>query len=111
MEIINISKSYTAFSIAKEILKRKDWVKYKTIPEWHGRIIDENILTGDAGKEFNDVVNKYVNNYIFKKKMPPAEIATAIVNIADDYLNEREVVLKAGDYIALQSFVRKVNQA
>lgn len=111
MDIINVSKSYSAFSIAKEILKRKDWVKYKTIPEWHGRIIDGHILTGDAGKEFNDVVNKYVNDYIFKKKMPPAEIATAIMNIADDYLDNRELVLKAGDYIALQNFVRAAAKA
>lgn len=105
MEAVRIIKSYSAFSIAQEILKRKDWVKYKTIPEWHGRIIDGHILTGDPGKEFNEITNEYVNAYIFQEKVPPAEIATAIMNIADDYLNNREIVIKAGDYIAIQNFI------
>jgi hypothetical protein len=38
--------------------------------------------------------------------MPPAEIATAIINVADDYLNGTDVVMKSGDYIAVQNFLR-----
>jgi len=107
MEKIVILKPIKQFSIAEEILKRKDWVKYKTIPEWHGKVVGENVIKGNPGKDFNEMVNKYVNAYLFDRKAPPAEIATAIINIADDYLNDREIVLKSGDYIALQGYMKQ----
>jgi hypothetical protein len=106
MEKILVLKPIKAFSIAEEILKRKDWVKYKTIPDWHGKIIGEKIILSEPGKQFNDIVNKYVNAYLFDQKAPPTEIATPIVNIADDYLNGREIVVRSGDYIAIQNFAR-----
>jgi hypothetical protein len=44
----------------------------------------------------------YVNG-----KAPPKEIAAAIMNITDDLLSGREPVLRAGDYIQLQNYMRK----
>jgi len=39
--------------------------------------------------------------------MPPEEIAGPILNLADDFMNGREMTLKTGDYIALHNFMRK----
>ena len=39
--------------------------------------------------------------------MPPEAIAPAVMNVADDVLAGRDVQLRAGDYIALQNFIRK----
>ncbi len=105
-EIVNIARTMKKFSIAEEIIKRKDWVKYKTIPGWHAKVIGEKIIVSDPGKQFSEVVEKYVNAYIFKEEAPPEEIAVAIMNIADDVLNGREPVLKAGDYISIQNYAR-----
>ena len=40
---------------------------------------------------------------------PPEDIASAIMNIADDLMSGRDITLRAGDYIAIQNHVR--NQA
>lgn len=103
---ILISKSYVAFNIAEYLKHKGDAVKYLTVTEWQRKVVDDAILIGNPGKEFNDFTNKLVNDYIFKKKAPPAGVATAVMNIADDFLNNREVVLRAGDYIALQNEMR-----
>jgi hypothetical protein len=106
-DLVEIIKGISKFQILEEILKRKDWVKYKTIPGWHGKVIGNDIVLGDPGKEFVQVTEKHVNAYIFNKEAPPAEIAAAIMNIADDYLSGREMVMRAGDYITIQNYVRK----
>lgn len=105
---ISISKQYVAFNIAEYVKHMKDIVKYLTVIDWQAKSIDNAVLTGNPGKEFNDFTNKLVNDYIFKKKAPPAEVATAVINIADDFLNNREVVLRSGDYIALQNYMRSM---
>ena len=40
------------------------------------------------------------------KEEPPSEIAGAIHNFADDIACGREVVVQAGDYIAINNFIR-----
>ena len=105
-KIVSFVRRMKKFSIAESIINRKDWVKYKTIPEWHYRVLDEHIIVGDPGKKFYDVTEKYVNAYIFDNKEPPAEIAGAIMNIADDVMNGREPIMRAGDYISIQNYTR-----
>jgi len=39
--------------------------------------------------------------------MPPPEIATAILNMADDFMAGRQVAMRSGDYLAIQNFIRK----
>ena len=106
MEAVASLRVLSKFRILEEIIKRKDWVKYKTIPYWHGRVIDKDIIVSQPADKFRTVVEEHVNAYIFEEQEPPAEIATAILNIADDFLNGREPVIKAGDYIAIQNFIR-----
>jgi hypothetical protein len=59
-----------------------------------------------AGDRFNKVVAKYLQAYIDEGKMPPADIATAILNLADDYMAGKIMNLRAGDYIAIQNHIR-----
>ena len=107
MGMVSISRSISKIKFEKYIIDKRDWVKYKVYPDWHTRIIDSSILKTNPGVEFNKLVDTHVNAYIFNKTMPPEKIATAIINIADDYVNGREVVIRSGDYIALQNYARE----
>jgi hypothetical protein len=102
-----IARGVVQFRIDLEILRRSDIVKYKTWPDWHSRVIGEDIIVSDPGEEFVRVTEKFVNAYIFEKKAPPDEIAPAIMNIADDHLSGRGMIIRSGDYISLQNYVRK----
>jgi hypothetical protein len=44
-------------------------------------------------------------------KAPPNAIETPVLIAADDYLAGRDITLRAGDYIAVQSFVRAEHKA
>lgn len=94
-----------------------------TIPSWiiERRIeppyvvINERILEnfGDMfqrapGKEFYELIAKHVTAYLQEGKPLPAEIAPSIMNLLDDYIAGRKLTLRAGDYIALQTFLRKI---
>lgn len=90
----------------KDIIDRRTWVMYKVIPDWDRRIIDALKVHATPDKEFHQFVTDKVNAYIFKEEAPPAEIASAIINIADDHLNGRTPVIRAGDYISIQNYLR-----
>jgi hypothetical protein len=68
--------------------------------------IDDSVLT-NVGRGFEELTYRYVKAYMEDGKMPPDEIAPAILNMADDYMSGRQVAVRAGDYIALQNFMRK----
>lgn len=55
---------------------------------------------------FRETLAKHVSAYVKKGVMPPEEISTAILNIADDVMAGRNVTLRAGDYIAIRNFMR-----
>jgi hypothetical protein len=63
------------------------------------------VLTG-KDTAFVKFVEGHVGAFIEKGTMPPAQIAAPIMNIAEDVIAGREVVMRAGDYIALESFRR-----
>ena len=63
------------------------------------------VLTG-KDLAFVKFVNTHVSAFIEKGTMPPSQIAAPIMNIAEDVIAGREVTLRAGDYIALESFRR-----
>lgn len=87
--------------IAREIINRKDWVKYLVLVNWHGRQF-ENVLAKAPDDAFAGFVEKHVRTYL-DGSAPPEPIQSAIMNIADDYASGRDVTLRAGDYIALQN--------
>jgi hypothetical protein len=57
-------------------------------------------------EKFHEMVREQVLAYAVEGKEPPPEIATAIMNIADDVMAGRDAVMRAGDYIALVSYGR-----
>lgn len=98
MEIIKIA-------LDKKMIFRKDWIKYLIIPSHHNQLFDSGIeILKDA--QFSKVLENHVSAYI-SGETPPAEIAPVIMNLADDHLSGREVTLRAGDYVTLQSHFRK----
>jgi hypothetical protein len=108
MKVVDISRPLELFvAPSAEVMNRSDWYKYKIFPVWRAKILDKGILEARPGLEFNKFLEKHVNSYVFEKKEPPADIATAVMNIADDFLAGREPVIRAGDYISLQNYMRK----
>jgi len=61
----------------------------------------------EPSAKFHEAVAKYLNEYMYENKMPPEEIAPAILNMADDLMAGRQMQIRAGDYIMIQGFTRK----
>jgi len=57
-------------------------------------------------EKFFDMVHEQVMSHVIDGTEPPKEISSAIMNIADDMMAEREVSLRAGDYISLMNYAR-----
>ena len=94
-----------AVKIPKAIIDRRDWVKYLVLVKWHNDKIGD-IVKASPTKEFNAFVETTLNDYLSEGKLPASDIAPAIMNLADDHLAGKELVLKAGDYYALQTHFR-----
>ena len=58
--------------------------------------------------ETYEVLATHLYNYVYNDEMPPKEIATTIMNVADDFVRGEQVKLGAGDYIALQDYARNL---
>lgn len=83
----------------------KWWVVAYKIPPPLVKEFD-NLVQVAPDTKFNTVVSKYVNQVIADGKMPPADIAPAILNLANDFANNREMTIRTGDYIAIQKHIR-----
>lgn len=68
------------------------------------RLVDIVNVPADAG--FQATVDRLVAAYIEKGEMPPEQIAPTILNLADDVMAGRDMVIRAGDYIALRNYMR-----
>lgn len=51
-------------------------------------------------------VAEHLYAYVYEDTMPPAEIASTILNVADDFVRGEPVRFRAGDYIALENYRR-----
>jgi len=89
----------------KAYVDRSTWIMYETLPYFASKI-KEGIVPANPDREFYTITTDLVNAYIFEEIEPPAEIAISIKNIADDHLNGRVPVIRAGDYIAIQNYAR-----
>jgi hypothetical protein len=85
------------------IWRRKWWVMYLIVNE---KVRIDERVNAQIDKFMEGVALKHVRAYVDDGTMPPAEIAPAILNMADDVMAGRQVSLRAGDYIAIQNFVR-----
>ena len=55
---------------------------------------------------FYEMVGKHLAAYEQTGEMPPKAIASAILNLADDRASGNEMTMRAGDYIALQTYMK-----
>ena len=90
------------WKIATNILDRRTWIMYLQIvdglhAEW------ERAVAVAPSAEFYRKTEAFVDAYLEKGVAPPADIAVPILNIADDIAAGREVTIRAGDYVALQT--------
>jgi len=86
------------------VLHRKIEVMYLVIgPEGLDKFKD--VIHIGITEQMMEVVNKHVTAYVRNGELPPANIASSILNIADDMLAGRAPTIRTGDYIALQQHV------
>jgi hypothetical protein len=76
-------------------------------------IVNEKIgdlITNPVDATFGRAINGHINAYLNQGKMPPDEIATTVMNMADDLMAGRKMTIRAGDYIAVQKYLKKVGK-
>lgn len=88
------------------IIKRRIEVMYLIINGWLNKVHEGLIQTAPDEKLY-EVISKHMNAYLEKGVMPPAEISSTILNLIEDQKAGRHMTLKSGDYIALQTHLRK----
>jgi len=101
-------------------MERLKWIVRKA-PEWripHWSIFAYLIINGLLWKEaselvqikpdsrFDEVVTKHIRAYVEEGVKPPNEIASAILNLADDFMAGNQITIRAGDYISIQNYLR-----
>lgn len=94
----------------ESILDRRIWVYYLIVLD---RLADRfrDVIEARPDTRFFHELNQHVQAFVNEGKMPPDQIASAVMNVADDVLAGRDVQLKAGDYIALQNFFRGTHKS
>lgn len=58
-------------------------------------------------ERFEKVVTGYLRACVEEGVMPPDDIAPAILNLANDFVDGRELTIRTGDYIAIQNHLRR----
>jgi hypothetical protein len=91
-------------AVPEWIWNRKTWVYYLIINDSIKELGEVAKVAPDA--RFFEMVSHHVREYVENGVKPPDAIATAILNVADDTMAGREVTMRAGDYIALQTYAR-----
>ncbi len=81
-------------------------VMYLIIPDWVAKEVAELVRVRPT-ERFFEMVQREVFAHMVERKAPPAAIATAVMNIADDVMAGRDVVLRTGDYLALMNHARE----
>jgi hypothetical protein len=95
-----------AVAVPTWIIDKKWWVAYLIINDAVRRELQELIEVAPDDR-FNGLVKQHLDAYVERGTVPPADIAPAILNMADDLLAGRRPTIRAGDYIALQSHLRQ----
>ena len=90
----------------ESILDRRVWVYYLIILDKVAEHLGDQIEVQPDARFFK-VLTQHVEAYLETGKTPPRAIAPVVMNIADDYMAGRDIVLRAKDYITLQNFARK----
>ena len=70
-----------------------------------------HLISGRYGEEIQPTIEKYLLAYLQKGVKPPATIAPAILNMADDYISGKTLDLRPGDLFAIQNYLRRKKSA
>jgi hypothetical protein len=89
----------------ESILDRRIWVYYLVIVDRAAQKLGD-LLRARPDDRFYEVFTQHVEAYVKDGTAPPPAIEGAVLNAADDYLAGRDITLRAGDYIAVQNYVR-----
>lgn len=89
----------------ESILDRRIWVYYLVIVDRAAQHFGD-VLEARPDERFFETFSKHVEAYVKQGEAPPKPIEGAVLNAADDYLAGRDITLRAGDYIAVQNFIR-----
>ena len=101
--------------IAKARMVFPEWVVKRwcivcyLIINWRVQDLVEQVRVEPAA-EFYKIAAESLYEYVYNDKMPAKEIAPAILNIAEDFISGNPVKFRAGDYIAIQNYVRKMKK-
>lgn len=90
--------------LPKWMLKKWWLVAYKIPPDLRGKFKELHEFEPD--ERFEALLTKYVAAALEGKEVPEA-IAPAILNLTNDVLSGREMMIRTGDYISLQAFARQ----
>lgn len=86
------------------LLDRKLLYYYLLPPDPYGKL--RELMEIPIDQRFFKVATRYMNAYMEKGEMPPEQIAPVIFNLLDDYAAGRQMTLRGGDYIAMQTYLR-----
>jgi len=94
-------------SLPSWVFHRKIEVMYLVIgPDGLPKFKD--ILEIGITDQLMNVVSKHVNAYIKEGTLPPHDIMSPILNIADDIFAGKTPTIRSGDYISLQQYAARV---
>jgi hypothetical protein len=65
----------------------------------------QELIERELPEKFTSTMASLVYGYMYENKMPPTEIAQTVLNVTEDMLAGRQVILRAGDYIAVQKYM------
>jgi hypothetical protein len=90
-------------SISEWLFKRKTIFYYLILPDQVAKVVEIN-----PSDKFDAVTARYMQAYIQDGTMPPQDVATAIMNMADDHMAGRPITIRSGDYLAIQNHLRSM---
>jgi hypothetical protein len=102
--VLKLSKF--AVAVPHWILDKRWWVAYLIVNDLLRKELVE-LVEAAPDDRLMSLVKEHLNAYVEKGTMPPAEIAPAILNMADDLMAGRQPTVRAGDYIGLQTYMRQ----
>lgn len=91
--------------VIKEAIEKRWCLACYLIINWRIRDLVER-AQWEVPKEFYSEVAQHLYAYVYEDKMPPEQIAQTIMNVAEDFISGKPVQFRAGDYIAVQNYVR-----
>lgn len=94
-----------AVAISEWMIPRWWLVAYKIPPMLRDDLLE--MVRVPLDEQFEGLVSKWVTAVVREGATPPADIAPAIYNLANDLLSGRELMIRTGDYIAIQQHLRK----